>query len=102
MPCAKVDHLQTVHFLCVGNNRESIVSPDFVFCLVFCLLDVQLKLGTITLFELTTKRTVGDFTRHAPPSESQLHLVTKIAARLFETPYERPRVETRRLSPLSG
>ena len=37
MPRAEIDHLESVGLLRIGNDRKTIIAPDFILCRLFCV-----------------------------------------------------------------
>src|SRR4030043_2472128 len=101
MPCTQINCRKTICFLAIENHCETVRTPDFILGILFGIFDLTLYISTVCSIKIGAQGSFSDFTKHSLPCKPELHLLPKVTPWFFQTPYERPRIESRRFSMLS-
>src|SRR3989337_481608 len=97
MACTEVDRLETVSCSAIENHCETVCTPDFILSILFGIFDFALYICTVCSIKIGAQGSFSHFTKNSLPCKPELHLLPKITPWLFQTPYERPRIEPGRL-----
>ena len=69
MPRTKIDGLESVGLLPLGDDRETIATPDFISGRFFSAFDLCLKIGTISAIKIAAQCPFGDFSCDPLPGQ---------------------------------
>src|SRR5262249_49171366 len=86
----------------VGEHCEAIVAPDLVLGGLLRVLELRLEIRPVAAVKVAAEGAIGDLARDPLPREPKFHLLAQVASRLLEAPYERTRIEPRRLPAAPG